>query len=200
MGLFSSFFQRIFSKSTTSTNTVNLTPKCPSCKLELDFFLENEMPAHICPSCKGLWLSPSLFEIVLNEADKEIENISSDGFFSEHTFSRSQSSRQCPVCEIQMDNHQFDRISGIWIDVCPRGHGIWLDHNELKMLRNYRRKSHGASSTDTKNHLVRAFAESSSRTLKHLTRQELEVEEEWLGGSLENQEVLSIDFQIKNGD
>ena len=37
-----------------------------------------------------------------------------------------------------MDNYQFAYESGIWIDACPHGHGMWLDAGEFSMIRSFR--------------------------------------------------------------
>jgi Zn-finger nucleic acid-binding protein len=54
-----------------------------------------------------------------------------------HTFNRSSELRNCPVCSIKMDNTQFQYSSGIWIDSCPEGHGIWIDGGEMQLLKEY---------------------------------------------------------------
>lgn len=38
---------------------------------------------------------------------------------------------RCPTCHVEMDRARFSATSDVVIDVCPRGHGIWLDAGEL---------------------------------------------------------------------
>jgi len=38
---------------------------------------------------------------------------------------------RCPACAVEMDRARFSATSDVVIDVCARGHGIWLDAGEL---------------------------------------------------------------------
>lgn len=88
-----------------------------------------------CPRCRGIWLTHvQLKEILEQLCDQGKETVESDGHADiADTFAPSRVLRNCPTCEAQMENFKFEE-TGIWIDACPGGHGIWLDQGELRLL------------------------------------------------------------------
>ncbi len=91
-----------------------------------------------CPTCSGTWLTSEALKSVLEEAaaseSEAPEAVSGDGEADiGHTFAPSRTKRGCPVCHSEMLNHKFEE-SGVWVDTCEAGHGIWLDKGELKLL------------------------------------------------------------------
>src|SRR5690606_13069367 len=43
----------------------------------------------------------------------------------------------CPVCRSEMERARFSATSDVVVDVCARGHGIWLDAGELGRVLAY---------------------------------------------------------------
>ena len=66
-----------------------------------------------------------------------------------------------------MDHYQFDYASGIWVDSCPLGHGLWLDAGELKQIIEYRQRPSEALSTEQKRALLQSVEMSMEQKLEH---------------------------------
>ena len=48
---------------------------------------------------------------------------------------------KCPICQSAMASINYDYSSGIILDRCPQGHGLWLDGAELEKVQIVREKS-----------------------------------------------------------
>lgn len=179
MGFLKDFFYEIFGNIFETSENSNLYPICPNCNTELESFLHQGAIVHNCQKCGGIWLSRSSFETTLDEPEKEAGEIPNEGFMTDHTFSRSTSSRSCPHCNSRMENYQFSYDSGIWIDACPNGHGIWLDPGELEIVRNIHIQMKKPSTPDEKYRLASAFLDGSTKTLQNLSTAEEAIRDEW---------------------
>lgn len=131
---FFDFVKSLLSLSSLSTEVTKVVPECPNCTVELASQRIEEAEFHRCPGCHGLWLTEDAFGELLEMSPEAIHPITGQ-VKGQHTFSRSPQSRVCPNCENAMDNYQFYYDSGIWLDACPGGHGIWLDEGELTLCR-----------------------------------------------------------------
>ena len=178
MGFFSEFFNGIFGSADPALVTKPI-PICPDCNIEMEPFEVDGMLADVCSKCSGIWLTPQFFEMVLNAADEEVENIPDDGEMSMNTFERSISLRTCPNCDAKMNNFVFGYTSGIWIDSCPHGHGTWLDPGELEPVRSFHKKMKLPPSKEDQYKMAAAFCEGASKTMKNLSKVNTEVREEW---------------------
>lgn len=124
------FFSNLFGQFKSSKNA-QLPTDCPQCQTRL----EQGCDVFKCPRCQGFWVPEVLFSILLKETDQQIEELLQSPPPGSQTYSPSPSPRKCACCAQAMDNYPFGYESGIWIDACPKGHGIWLDAGELPLLR-----------------------------------------------------------------
>ena len=106
----------------------SLPGACPECEAQL----VQGKDAFRCPQCQGFWLPEFLLRVLLEEQDQQVRELLESPPPGEHTFGPSASPRKCAVCGLGMDNYEF---SGVWLDACPRGHGIWLDAGEFRLLK-----------------------------------------------------------------
>lgn len=115
--------------------------RCHDCDLPLEKVAMGEQSALRCPGCGGSWLEATTLTSALaagQAGSKLLAFIEQDGEADiGHTFAPSRLKRACPECAVSMENERFED-SGIWIDSCPEGHGIWLDRGELRLLRERR--------------------------------------------------------------
>jgi Zn-finger nucleic acid-binding protein len=113
---------------------------CSACQAPLSS-VEGER--HIlarCAECRGTWISHSQLHEVLGQISSTAGEIDSDGYADiAHTFAPSRANRPCPECRKCMENFKFE-ATGVWVDSCPDGHGLWLDNGELRLLAERRRK------------------------------------------------------------
>lgn len=116
---------------------------CPNCEaVELAEDKYEGVAVDKCPSCFGIWLDDG--EIVQIIKSKEVE-ISSD--LVEKTITNAfkgipdkeiSQKKQCPKCSKNLKVLNYDYSSGIIIDRCPEGHGIWLDNGEVEKVQAHR--------------------------------------------------------------
>lgn len=94
----------------------------------------------VCPSCRGVWLDKSELPALIKRRDQQwsdqlidhvLSTLGQDGIPAEELAQQ----RHCPLCHTHMDAVNYQGNSGVIIDTCPKGHGVWLDHNELGKIR-----------------------------------------------------------------
>lgn len=126
-------------------------PRCHDCDLGLEKVAMGEQCALRCPGCGGSWLEATTLTSALTAGQvgsQLLAFIEQDGEADiGHTFAPSRLKRACPACTVSMENERFEE-TGIWIDACPQGHGIWLDRGELRLLREARAHRATASESD----------------------------------------------------
>ncbi len=107
-------------------------PYCVNCELTEKKY--GTVTIYICDQCCGFFLhSHDLNYFLEPKAEQDWSWLFWNYEHTEYTFNRSEENRKCPLCPAFMDNTQHS--SGIWIDYCPRGHGIWLDGGEIKLIK-----------------------------------------------------------------
>ena len=107
---------------------------CPRCKKPLS---ECETPTARyveCTSCAGLWLDEALFQRVVEKRDSALAPLIR-GLAAAPPAGREPEVRYlpCPVCGQIMNRKNFADVSGVILDWC-RGHGWWLDAQELERV------------------------------------------------------------------
>lgn len=138
LGFFRTILEAVSGRS-TGVLPASHPPVCPQCRTPLASAADTAVAFFPCSTCRGIWLSAEAFAELLRRAEEQVADVGQGS--SEHTLARSDTSRLCPCCERRMDNYQFEYQSGIWIDACPDGHGVWLDGGELELIRGYRLRS-----------------------------------------------------------
>jgi len=105
--------------------------------MRIKFSPTNVVEIDRCPKCGGIWFDKGeLNKIIRIPLDKMKEIF---GDLQEYKSIKGTSSgpRTCPVCGARLITYNYDFKSGIWLDACPKGHGIWLDKGELLLLKMY---------------------------------------------------------------
>lgn len=133
----SEYFKSLFNRE-PKARELEKSRQCHSCKVPLQ---PESMGARLlerCPQCRGIWLYRSQLLEILSQVSSKVEGdlktVEEDGHAEiGNTFAPSRVLRCCPECSKEMENFQFEE-TGIWIDGCPDGHGIWLDNGELRLL------------------------------------------------------------------
>jgi Zn-finger nucleic acid-binding protein len=111
---------------------------CPACNKSLTEKEKSGIKICSCSDCQGFFMTREDMNYLLNnDIQEEWNDLFQEYKTSEDTFKRSRNLRKCPVCSVSMDNMQFQYSSGIWVDYCPGGHGIWMDGGEMKLIRDY---------------------------------------------------------------
>ena len=94
-----------------------------------------------CPQCDGMWLDKGELEAVKARTEQdfqasELRIPDSMDFSFSRRMQETFGTISCPRCGATMDTREYEGWSDIVIDVCPKGCGLWLDHNELRALVN----------------------------------------------------------------
>ncbi len=99
--------------------------KCPDCQHPLILVEYREVEIDLCSHCSGCWLDGEELGFLLHGEFRHLDEIDA--------VRGPTGSRRCPLCRKRLRVGPFAE-SGIEVDVCTMGHGIWLDRGELKEL------------------------------------------------------------------
>lgn len=114
--------------------------KCPVDGAELfESRYEGSVMVDNCPTCAGMWLDRGELEAILETHERdhgdELEHPEdSVGAVVEVARQRTQPVENCPKCAAVMERREYGYSSGVLIDACTKGCGIWLDKAELGAL------------------------------------------------------------------
>ena len=103
--------------------------QCPRCwvmlnKEEVELLGPNVI-IDVCPKCQGIWFDN-------NELEKVLGTRKLDSLLTKRTGTESRSKLKCPRCGAMMD---LEYAEDVELDVCPGGHGAWLDYGEMERLK-----------------------------------------------------------------
>jgi Zn-finger nucleic acid-binding protein len=116
---------------------------CPACSAPMGAHAVAGIGLNACGSCGGLWVPEGRLEDLLARA-RESQPAAAP---SEAPTARVRGGnparqrveyRRCPECDASMLRHNFQRRSGIIVDVC-QAHGSWLDADELEQIAGFLR-------------------------------------------------------------
>lgn len=102
---------------------------CPDCNEPLIVVELEGIEIDRCVVCHGTWLDAGELEQIVELAGIEPGNIT-----LAMTAARrgKRGRRRCPRCNRKMDVISLGENTGIEVDHCPLGHGLWLDAGELR--------------------------------------------------------------------
>src|SRR4051812_5026782 len=112
---------------------------CPRCKQSLNESTYETVRIDRCAGCGGAWLDSGELEEVLEcyEVKFSPEQVKAAMSSAGAGIPRSErdSVESCPICSKRMNPLNFSYSSGIIVDLCPSGHGLWFDRNELEAIQ-----------------------------------------------------------------
>ena len=125
---------------------------CPICKKKM-IGKENEgISIDICPSCGGVWLDKDELYQIVEKREAQFSEEEKENINPQETKQGTQTDMipelACPICGGLMKRFTYAATSGIIIDRCPKGDGIWLDNGELDKIQIYVEKSEDLSGKD----------------------------------------------------
>lgn len=111
--------------------------RCARCDCEMDVVRVDSMELDECPECGGIWFDiDELMGVVHLEVEKLAGRPEMDPV-DESVISLESPPAFCPRCSAPLDPHRFDLDLAVIMDVCPRGHGLWLDRGELVRIKEF---------------------------------------------------------------
>lgn len=108
-----------------SKKIIKSPKKCPECHHNFIVIMVEGLEAESCVFCQGLWLD--------NSELKTITGLSKDvpGDVLQHRKSKY----KCPICLETMNEYLFTQQGNILVDKCLNGHGVYLESDELKRIK-----------------------------------------------------------------
>jgi Zn-finger nucleic acid-binding protein len=115
---------------------------CPSCSGKLRRIKAKSHILDICPSCKGLWFGPGELAVFVRELVEEDEIQPEKLCLFQprevHVPDPVEAKdRLCPHCRLVMTRYNYCYDSNVFLDKCPRCHGIWTDRGEISRIARY---------------------------------------------------------------
>jgi Zn-finger nucleic acid-binding protein len=114
---------------------------CPACSVPMAAHAVAGIALFSCGGCEGLWVPDGHLERLLEraaEGDGPGEAAPAPRVRGANPSRQTVAYRRCPECETQMGRRNFQRSSGVIVDVC-RAHGTWLDADELEQIAGFLR-------------------------------------------------------------
>ena len=108
-----------------------------------DFTLKQEtyegVAIDTCPHCSGVWLDAGELEALQNTQASDFRDVPAaplDDVVAAEAMAEAhdEASRACVVCDVIMAKKEYAFTSQVMVDQCPKGHGVWLDKDELARL------------------------------------------------------------------
>ena len=112
---------------------------CPCCGALMPVREVGRIAVNECLGCHGLWVPDGHFDALVQRAiDAQARRTAADPPAQPRVQGANPGAtrvtyRRCPACEVIMNRHNFQRRSGVIIDVC-KPHGTWLDADELEQI------------------------------------------------------------------
>jgi Zn-finger nucleic acid-binding protein len=104
------------------------------------------MEIDFCPTCEGVWLDKNELEAIqetkINDYERELNRLP-DYVGKSILLAKSKNAgpRNCPECNTELERREYGYGSQILIDSCVKGHGVWLDKDELQDLEVFYERS-----------------------------------------------------------
>lgn len=117
--------------------------RCPACRAELVVVERERTELDWCPFCRGFWFDGDELEALAQTLGV---------VFSPLQGTQRPGRRACPRCDTAMNVVTLEACSQLEVDLCPEGHGLWLDAGELASLS-------GLANSRTPGELVTFFGE-----------------------------------------
>ncbi len=105
---------------------------CPACKQPLVVVEHEGIEVDWCVACKGIWFDAGELQLLAEAAGRTFVMPAPDPAGAGGAAGGSP--RRCPRCPAKMGPQTVPCDPPLQVELCPRGHGIWLDQGELGAL------------------------------------------------------------------
>jgi len=116
---------------------------CPKCAGKLQKEAMEGIEVDSCFVCEGIWFDAGELEEVIKKDSKNFEfiDVGKEDYDGKEAASLKKEldaqKGKCPRCAdgTLLVKKQYKGKHKINIDICPKGHGVWLDGGEIEELR-----------------------------------------------------------------
>ncbi len=114
--------------------------KCPKCQKPLERVEYEGVFIFLCPQGHGHWLGNEQLKTIVQRREHKVpdeifEQVRKDLAPKPVETRILPEDVKCPVCGAMCDKVNYAYSSGIIIDRCPNGCGVWLDQGELEKIQ-----------------------------------------------------------------
>jgi Zn-finger nucleic acid-binding protein len=113
--------------------------KCPRCPGSLETINYENVTVELCGSCSGVWIGADRLRDVLASKEKNFSGNEIEKTLKESRAGvpKAELEKQlpCPVCFENLKALNYNYRSGVIINLCSEGHGIWFDSGELERVQ-----------------------------------------------------------------
>jgi len=139
------YYKRMYASAQPPSDMTVTQKMCPYCKEKLMEKIYEGVPIDTCQKCGGVWLDKDELYQIVERREKSFTPEEKAEVKPEPVQQPKQTELveeiNCPICGVVMKRLTYASTSGIIIDRCPRGDGIWLDKGELEKIQIYIEKS-----------------------------------------------------------
>jgi len=118
---------------------------CPRCRQKMLKKEYEGVSIDICEKCGGIWMDKDELYHVLEKREEKFSHQQQEEVTPEEIIPPRPGDLipelNCPLCGALMQRFAFGYSSGIILDRCPNGDGVWLDKGELEKVQIYKEKS-----------------------------------------------------------
>ncbi|OFZ00642.1 MAG: hypothetical protein A2070_07900 [Bdellovibrionales bacterium GWC1_52_8] len=112
---------------------------CPRCKTTLNQKNYEKVMIDYCTGCGGVWLDAGEIQTIVENQGEAFSKAQITATLQAAKAgippSEIESVENCPKCSSGMTPMNYNYSSGIVLDVCQQGHGIWFDQGELERVQ-----------------------------------------------------------------
>jgi Zn-finger nucleic acid-binding protein len=116
---------------------------CPKCPGLLQATTIEKVEVEVCPTCEGIWFDPGKLKTILrrDEFDFFKMDLDDDEFSGKSEqiagFDLVSKLGICPRCAdgTKLTPTLYEHKHQVQVDICAKGHGLWLDGGEIQKLR-----------------------------------------------------------------
>lgn len=113
---------------------------CPRCNQPLKEIDYEGVKVDTCLSCQGEWLNDNEMTAINKARDIVFASQMKASVPGAATpvakkVLQLSSRLKCPVCKVDMVEHNYAYDTGVIVDTCPKCEGIWLDKDELEHVQ-----------------------------------------------------------------
>ena len=125
-----------------------MIPVCPKCDVELFLLKFQELAVDYCQQCRGLWLDAGELQALLERTGAGADDPLL-GLLDQYGRVPNGPKHLCTRCDQPLHEIRIGPPggTGLTLDRCPRGHGLWFDADELEQLLAMFSPASGASRT-----------------------------------------------------
>ena len=106
---------------------------CPIDRTNLEKHTIYSVDVEECPQCRGLWFEQGELRKAKDTAEPDLNWLDFELWSDHNSFSVEWSERECPKCGNKMTTISYGD-TGVPIEYCKEGHGIWLDKGEFQSI------------------------------------------------------------------